>query len=700
MYDIRIGNINTPSYRFVDEDILSIDRVSTVDMVTENLSIDEFRPHTIYVKYDAESFAPKGYSYVKTTDNKIFCTNRTYGDLRLLAYGTPIWFYRNGTLMGKYYSQTVKRVGRKEYEISCISAIGLFDTQDYVGGMFNGQTFNAVASQIIGGTVPFSCEQDVLNTTIYGWIPYGTKRKALQQLMFATSATLTKDANGDMRFSYIYSSSPSVITDEKIYNEGSVDYGSPASGVRVTEHSFIANATDEIVTVFDNTESGETANHKLIVFDNAPLHTLTATGLTINESNCNYAVVSGIGKLTGKKYSHLTNVVEKNIITSAETKIVTVGSAYLVSAINSENVANRLMSYYANRKVVKSSIVLADEQCGRKVQLTDPYDLTPDVGYITKMETASSGIEKSQCEIITNYTPQGQGNAYSGSVVLTGSGTWNIPSGKTSIKAILIGGGQGGQSGGAGGRGEDGSMNHSGHGGDRGLHGSSGEGGKVFVSVINVSGLASISYSCGAGGLGGVPNGTQPQNGSLGGNTTLTANGTTYSSANGSIAPNGYQNIFTGVVYARNGIDDAVDGGKGGQSNARTGEGYNAESVSYNGQTYQGGSQGSLNYDGTNFAGGGGGSGAVVGYSGNNGANGSAGGYGGAGANGRTPAIRPHATVIGQGGLGSHGSSGGGGGGATSVESWTYDIHYGLGGNGGVGQNGSNGGQGGIIIYY
>ena len=180
----------------------------------------------------------------------------------------------------------------------------------------------------------------------------------------------------------------------------------------------------------------------------------------------------------------------------------------------------------------------------------------------------------------------------------------------------------------------------------------------------------------------------------------MTAGGVTYSSEDGSIAPNGYQNIFTGTLYAQKGPDDAVDGGKGGQDVARVGEGYDAESVTYGGQTWIGGQHGAWNYEGNAHAGGGGGSGAVVGHNGNNGTDASPGGYAGHGADGLTPAKRPDTTVIGQGGLGSHGSSGGGGGGATDQPSGWSDRHYGEGGEGGVGQHGSKGGPGGVIAYF
>ena len=127
--------------------------------------------------------------------------------------------------------------------------------------------------------------------------------------------------------------------------------------------------------------------------------------------------------------------------------------------------------------------------------------------------------------------------------VLTGSGTWAAPPGKTSLGIILIGGGNGGTNGTTGSFAES------------GIAGTDGLGGKVFAATININDGQSFAYSCGAGGA---------ANGGIGGNTTFGAN----SSASGN-RYNGYTDVRSGDVYGRNGVEAPVDGsGDGGKAGA------------------------------------------------------------------------------------------------------------------------------------
>lgn len=106
--------------------------------------------------------------------------------------------------------------------------------------------------------------------------------------------------------------------------------------------------------------------------------------------------------------------------------------------------------------------------------------------------------------------------AQHGSIILTGSGSWNLPDGVTSFVFILIGpgGGGGGGSGGA-----TAPNTQAGWGG-----GSGGNGAVLIGSANGLGANAAIQVSVGAGGQGGDP-GTVNMNGSsgtAGGNTSIT----------------------------------------------------------------------------------------------------------------------------------------------------------------------------------
>lgn len=88
--------------------------------------------------------------------------------------------------------------------------------------------------------------------------------------------------------------------------------------------------------------------------------------------------------------------------------------------------------------------------------------------------------------------------------VLTGSGTYNVPADVTKLRCILVSGGGGGGDGG---------------GTNGGYGGGGGGGGQVLEEFLTVTPLASLSYSCGAGGAGNTPGATA--GGSAGGTTTF-----------------------------------------------------------------------------------------------------------------------------------------------------------------------------------
>jgi hypothetical protein len=78
-------------------------------------------------------------------------------------------------------------------------------------------------------------------------------------------------------------------------------------------HAFYQTTNDQTVTVFDNTNEAA-ADHLTVIFNQAPVYDLqVASGsLTINQSGVNYAVVSGMGVLTAKKYTHTQQIVKQS----------------------------------------------------------------------------------------------------------------------------------------------------------------------------------------------------------------------------------------------------------------------------------------------------------------------------------------------------------------------------------------------------
>lgn len=694
---IIIGGSGPQSFYFGADALRSVQITEALDIIGSQLSIDIIVP-TIEYEYTGEGgvelLAGADFEEAVTTDEYILATNRSYEDLRETPYGAPLYYYRDGILQMKAYVKSVDRIGKRTYKVTAQSAIGILDQQMHMGGLYTGQTFTAVLAEIIGGVVPYTVDADVGAVPVYGWLPVDTKRANLHKLLFATGAAVKKNEAGNMDFVFLSNTESVTVPQSRIYIGGSVDYADPATAVQITEHTFMALQGDEEVLVFDNTDGSDTADHTLLTFREAPLHDLTVTGsLVINSSGVNWAIVTGTGTLTGKKYTHSTKILTRQDqnATGMYENIVSVPDCTLITTLNAENVAERVLSYYSSKKTVSSDIVLDGEKPGMLITATDAF-YEPISGYIAQMETNVSAIQKGRAKIITGYTPNAGGNNYSEAHQYTGIGTIDfaaLVAGKDNdiVKVTLIGGGHGGyqgKPGGAGTRGPDSTNGTWGTPGEGGAGGTPGEGGKVLVVTFHVADLVSttLAYACGAGGL----------NNANGGATTLGD----WSSNAGAVTPFGVANIFTSEVFGLAGEEAGQSGGAGSGNNAP------GQDIVYGGQTWHAGAEGLYVRKGEARGYGGKGGGAAVGSDGGDGGDADAAQIGdyvsaGLGGDGATGGAGAAATGYGCGGNGGHGGGGAGVGGVQTEDGGWYSTQPN--GTPGSGGPGGQGGPGLILVY-
>lgn len=709
------GSVSNALFEFSNADLKSVEMLTGISLVSDELVVDELNFTVAYHHYLAELFAPADFDAVMSADGYLFATNTpATADIGTLKFGVPVWYYNNDNLMGKFYVSKILRKNKYDYQISCVSAIGVLKGRNHMGGVYTGALGGDTVGDVLASImddgsgspiIPYTIDAAVANTYVYGWLPVAPKRENLHQLLFAYAVTLIKNADGSMRFTFLSDASTYAIPDSKIFYSGSVDLSDLATKVEVTEHSFRALADDKTETLFDNSDgTSGTADHTLVYFPSAPCHGVTASGLTVHELGDNYAIVSGTGTLTGQVYTHVTQVLSKSVDDYDTENVRSVTDATLVTPINSANVVDRLLAYYSKKRTVSMDIVLETEKCGDQVSFTNPYG-EADAGYIVGLDINASSFLRARASIITGYNAQGFGNYYSHAVLLTGNGTWTAPQGAAEkIRVVMVGGGHGGDGGYDGEAGEAGSASSSsqsyGRGGRGGQAGIGGEGGNILTEEIDTTPGATFAYSCGVGGIGGARNGGVGQ---AGGNTTFGV----YSSASGSPSAAGAVDLINGGVYGTHGAS-GVKGGDGASDENPAG------SVSYRNQTWQGGAFGGVaDYvyvSGTSTvyfydAFGGCGGGAAFGQSGasarayirnRNGVEVYA-----LGANGAS-AASPAPAAYGAGGNGGHGGGGGGGGGWSDVHQRTSDFSY-RGHDGGAGGQGSAGGAGGagvIIVYY
>ena len=517
-----------------------------------------------------------------------------------------------------------------------------------------------------------------------------------------------------------------------------MSYGAKVTQVVVTEHQYVQGG--EEVTLFE----GQSQQGDIITFSE-PAYNLRASGFSILESNANYAkITAGNGTLIGSAYIHNTRQVSADVSQAAEPNVVTVSDATLVSLVNSSDVAQRLAQYYACLATFDGDILPGQQLDGNVVGIYDPFDRQMVQACLKSLDIKISGTLKATVSALVGFKPPqvDDSQTLDERIVLTGSGTYQIPAGTTLIRYVLISGAQGGHCGQKGGDvGTSPSVSWSdptwgdqyrgcglADGGVGGEGGAPGAGARILEGTLDISDIASIPYSCGLGGLGAAYDPDDPD-GAAGSDTELGAATTA-----GAQAPeDGYTDPITGEKYGGIG-DQGIPGGKG--------AGKAAEVTTVDDETVQlfDPAESVTDEDGNTWSGGlteteadapdrvamemRENDGARIWYSRGLGAGAAAGANGSgpgpeasvsvrsssivataaSGLDGATPALTPKKPAqYGKGGRGGYGGGGASSGGlaigSTDSSDYTVSITAGTGGLGGNGGPGGPGGDGCIILY-
>ncbi|MBQ1789729.1 MAG: hypothetical protein II008_06105 [Oscillospiraceae bacterium] len=555
----------------------SINGINTSSLVGDQLEIDQLKFRVTWAdKSDLyEVYQTRSGAILEGSDHKVYrLATRVMPNLTLVPYATEVRYYQNEALRAKMYFDHADRVTATDFEVTCVSAIGILDKQTHNGGLYTGQTVRAVITDIINGVLPWGISSALGNAKVYGWLPIETKREALHQILFAFGANIRKNGAGDMYFDYLNQTAVKTIPPGRLFAGGKSKYTPPTNRVEVTEHTFFTSANDETITLFDNTGAGGTpAGNTFIAFSEAPCYDLAASpGLSIDSYDVNWAVISGTGILTGKRFSHQTGIaVRENNQLTAQRKNVSSSKCTLVSMLTSPNVTRRLLSYYGSAQTFSIDIERTNEIVGDQVQFVNPFGETV-TGFLGSMNWKCTSFERAKADVVMNYepTPPGGGSGFSNVAVISSNGSWIVPANVTEIHVILIGGGQGGQGGYNGEAGTAGTgvtsnpgstvTGAAGVGGEGGEAGVGGHGGLIFNAIYEVTPSTSLSITVGAGGTGGAVGGNY---GAEGGNTTLSGGGISASSENGYLPTNGFYDVLNQVLYAAEG-NTGVAGGKGG----------------------------------------------------------------------------------------------------------------------------------------
>lgn len=742
-----MNTITLPTGTITDDTLVSGTVQMRQNLISAELETDTFTFHAYSVRaIDPWLYlADKDGNLITTDDDKYILVKNSAPDPTIDSYyGESAMYTFDGELIGKYYIQSVERVTPKLYYFTCMSAIGLLENRMHYGGIYPPEigehTYAGEILEDIMQDVPYTVTEEIEDEEIRGWLPIDTARQNLMHLLFALGAIVVRGEQGEISIKYPDSGQPIQINQSDIAVGGSVTAIRTATEIQVTEHGYFADDGERLVTLFDNTDFANPADHELITFS-GPHYDLYSPDslLTIHEEHPNYAVVSGVGKLRGRPYSHSTRVISEETGLDVAENVIAVENETLVSLINATNVLKRLKNFYSVTHEATFGLYFNGQEPGKQYAFTDPFGDNR-TGFIKSMDITLSKVLKAETVFMEDFVTGPFGASINQYTLITQSGTWTIPQGTTTLDIVMSGGGQGGYGGEDGEDGDDGQHGISpidgpqtwsrdgisGAGGFGGFGGYGGHAGKIAsVRIPTVTPGTVLTITIGEGGAGGSHYGYDgdPDDGigEEGTATTVTIDGTTYSTASGQVLDSGYTNPLSGEVFNLSG-DDGAEGGKGGSGWADNHSWSNesAEDVTYMGTTFSGGQNGNdavsdgifQGWEWWNRAEAGGGSGAAAGRSGLPGGSGVSERLhmrGGAGADGVNAVAPPAQSLPGNGGLGGNGGSGGGGGGGITAD-WTTDgdeprwntsdLLVGEGGTGGLGSSGGKGGDGWVLFFY
>lgn len=521
--------------------------------LSKSLLGDELEPNTLSVTVETESKA-----------------------LLSFEIDDPVTYFYQDNKRGTFYLQSVTQVAWNKYDLYATSAIGLLLKRVHRGGIYSGTSAESLLSSICG-PIPFRMQTRFSSSKLYGWLPYvkppaSSARDNFMKVLFALGATVTEDLDGALKIEELWDGVSGDAQKNRMGQGASVIREGKVTSVSLIEHQWVQGGDQ--TDLFEGTAAQGTE----IVFDE-PMYNLTASGFSILERGANYAKLSaGSGTLRGTAYVHNTRLIETKILNSSTENVISVEDQTLISLVNSSGAAKRLANYYKCLETIDAPLVYNLENPGELLTTYHPFDKTNVSACIKTEEITMSNKLKSQSTLLVGFTPirQEGSESYEYHVVLTGSGTWTVPEGTTSVRAVLIGAGGAGFDGSQGGdstetwegdelkttrinltapttsASDSSNVSNRGAGtpGNGGAGGAAGTPGKVYEVTFSPSSGSRISYACGVKGA---------SNGALGGATTFGS----YSSNSGSTSSAGYTDIISGITYAKSG-DSGADGGKGG----------------------------------------------------------------------------------------------------------------------------------------
>ena len=275
----------------------------------------------------------------------------------------PLKVMFNDQTKATMFIKSAKRKSKSVWDIKSEDYIGLMDSIDFRGGIYNNYDALALIGEIFSAAkTPYSISSGFEDAKVTGHIPYTSCREALMQVLFAIGA-VADTSNSDSVNIFSLSQSVSQNIPKRRLSQGqSFEEETRVTAVELISHSY--NAISEVITAYDADKSG--AGDNILVKFSEPLHDLSISGGTILESGVNYAIINATSSgcvLSGKKYEHTTVIHRKEnplVLSSDIENIVAIQNATLVSSNNVDYLLELCYNYIVNTNKTNMKIIEGD----------------------------------------------------------------------------------------------------------------------------------------------------------------------------------------------------------------------------------------------------------------------------------------------------------------------------------------------------
>lgn len=270
----------------------------------------------------------------------------------------PVEGYNGSELIGVYYIESGKRTGARDYTIACSDILGVWDIEEYTGGIWIAETaLTDILAEIYGDLYYFDIAPEYAESTLAGYIEPGTKRTALQQIAFALGAVVDTSGTDIVKIYPPKVGEGEAIPAARTYAGGAVDVADKVTEVTVTAYTF-----------FDERPSD---GDESIEFNGVKYRYYTET-----------------------KHAYNPDVVSTDLPNK-----VKFDKSYMVNLSNAQTIADNIMAYYMRREKYGFKHVVDGQEPGNRATVTLPWGGEVN-GNITKMSISVTGITVSDTEML------------------------------------------------------------------------------------------------------------------------------------------------------------------------------------------------------------------------------------------------------------------------------------------------------------